>query len=259
VKQFSKFMFLVLGFGLLAAILSSFPVHRVAAAVEPPAINVDVVNTPSVNAHVTNTSLPVTGSVNAAVTGTVNAAQSGAWNVGISGTPSVNANITNAALDVSGTLTATIAPGTSVSVTNQPGTTHLGQDVNNLVTLWAGYSASGSGYPTSTCAGFQQVLPKGTLSPTQCFAVPAGMFLVITDVQFTTNCSGTPVGDVSLTLDGGYHYFAAKQYDSNGWVAFHDYLTTGIVFDHSPAPYVVDSTGTVFFSVTLQGYLIPST
>lgn len=86
-KPFSKIIFLTLGFGVLAVVLSSLPSHPAAVA----ASNIGLVS-------VTNTPLPVTGSVAATITGTptVNAQQSGAWNVGITGTPSVNVGNTSA-------------------------------------------------------------------------------------------------------------------------------------------------------------------
>jgi hypothetical protein len=71
-KHFVRVMLLTLGWGLCAVIVSVLASHHAAAAAPgAPATAVDVENTPTVNAHITNTSVPVTGSVNAAVTGTV--------------------------------------------------------------------------------------------------------------------------------------------------------------------------------------------
>src|SRR5580700_1111150 len=163
-KRFLGSMLLMLGLVVVAVVLASLSSHPATAANNTPAlppIAVSISNTPNVNANITNASLPVTGNVSAAVTGTV------------------NANITNATIPVSGTLSATLAPGASVTVANSsltvttpPGTAHVGQDVNNLVTLWAGYAPSAN-YPSSTCTtGLEQILPSG--SPSQsCYAVPA--------------------------------------------------------------------------------------
>jgi hypothetical protein len=144
-ERFGRIILLTLGLGLTAVALSFFPRRPVVAA--PP--------TPSVPVNVTNTTLPVQG--------TVAAQQSGAWNVGvtrnvgISNTPNVNANITNTtAIPVSGTLTATIASGATVSTTDGPGTTHLGQDVDSLVTILG---------PTPSCSTGQQILATGALVP----------------------------------------------------------------------------------------------
>jgi hypothetical protein len=250
-KRFLGSMLLMLGLVVVAVVLASLSSHPATAANNPPAlppIAVSVSNTPNVNANITNASLPVTGSVNAAVTGTV------------------NANITNATIPVSGTLSATLAPGASVTIANPsltvtapPGTTHMGQDVNNLVTLWAGYAAPGSGLNSSTCTtGLEQILPTGSPSPS-CYTVPAGMLLVVTDVQLTTASQPVPtVGVAYLDLDEGYHYYASKAYDSGGFVTLHDYFTTGMVFNHSPTFQVGVTGQIVFYSLALQGYLVSS-
>lgn len=60
-KHFAKLMLSTLGIGVVAIVLFSLPRHTAAASSGPPAALVTVTNTP----------LPVTGSVNAAVTGTV--------------------------------------------------------------------------------------------------------------------------------------------------------------------------------------------
>ncbi len=243
-KRFLGSMLLMLGLVVVAVALASLSSHPATAANNTPAvppIAVSVSNTPNVNAKITNASLPVTGTV--------------------------NANITNATIPVSGTLTATLAPGASVTVANPsltvttpPGTTHLGQDVNNLVTLWAGYAAPGSGLNSSSCTtGLEQILPSG--SPSQsCYTVPAGMLLVVTDVQLITASSPVPTFGVAyLNLDQGYHYYASKAYDSGGYVTLHDYFTTGMVFNHSPTVQVGVTGQIVFYSVAIQGYLVPST
>src|SRR5580692_4677189 len=82
-----KMILLIFGVGLMTALLSSIHSHPASAASS---------SRPSVT--VANTPLPVTGKINATVSGpvaisgtpSVNAAQSGSWNVGISGTPTVN-------------------------------------------------------------------------------------------------------------------------------------------------------------------------
>jgi hypothetical protein len=250
-KRLFGVMLMMLGLVVVAVVIASLSSHPAAAASNPPAlppISVSVANTPNVNANITNASLPVTGSVNAAVSGTV------------------NANIINASIPVTGTLSATLAPGASVTVANPsltvttpPGTTHLGQDVNNLVTLWAGYAPNDPNLPSSTCTGgLEQVTPAGTPSQS-CYSVPAGMLLVVTDVQFTTySTSGFSSGVAGLVLDGGYHYYNQKAYDAGGSVTLHDYFTAGMVFNHSPT-FQVNVTGQfIFYNLALQGYLISS-
>ncbi len=68
-KQFSKLMLIALSFGIVTLALSVVPSKPVGAAGSAPVM-------------VTNTPLPIQG--------TVNTAQSGTWNVGINGTPNVN-------------------------------------------------------------------------------------------------------------------------------------------------------------------------
>jgi hypothetical protein len=110
--------------GLFAVVLSFYPSHRTAEAAGP---GVTVLNTP----------LPVTGSVNATVTGTVGAQQSGLWNVGINGVPSVNASISNASVPVSGTVSVSSLPsvnlGGSVTVGNTSANPVLTRAVDNAL------------------------------------------------------------------------------------------------------------------------------
>src|SRR5580658_7241934 len=107
-KHFVNLRILTLGSGLFAVVLSSLPTHPAAAAPG---------DAPSLPVKVTNTPLPVQGSVNAAVTGTAGATQSGAWNVGINGTPTVN--VLNAPpLNFPSSLNVTGGP---VNVANTPG------------------------------------------------------------------------------------------------------------------------------------------
>jgi hypothetical protein len=80
-KQFRKLLVLALGFGAMfaaIALVSSGP-----ATAQKPSTPVTVVNT-------TAEPVPTSAQGTTAVAGTVNAVQSGAWNVGITGTPSVN-------------------------------------------------------------------------------------------------------------------------------------------------------------------------
>ena len=60
--------------------------------------------------------------------------------------------------------------------------------------LWFGTGA------TCTTGGFQQRLPSGALSPTTCYAVPAGKYLVVTDVAYNGS-GGTPSGELYFYLD----------------------------------------------------------
>ena len=117
-KHFAQLAILTLGLGLFAAVLSSLPNHPAAAAPGDP---------PSLPVKVTNTPLPVQGSVNAAVSGTVGATQSGPWNVGINGTPNVNV-LSAPPLNLPSTLNVTGGP---INVANTPATPLFNRDVDN--------------------------------------------------------------------------------------------------------------------------------
>jgi len=230
-KQFAKLMLLGLGFGILALVLSSVPIQPLGATGSAP---VTVVNTPlpvsgNVNATVVNTPLPVSLQGTGSISGTVNvgnfpATQPVSGTVGISGTPSVN------------------VANTSLVVTPPAGTTHLGQDVNSLVSLYYDLGA----------ACLKQNFPIGSIG-VSCFSVPSGEFLVVTDVEWTTT-GGTEAG---IQLGAGLSYTSElKEPDSIGFASGHDHLTTGIVFGVTPAvvPYGSSNIGIV----TIGGYLISS-
>ena len=117
---------------------------------------------------------------------------------------------------------------------------------NSLVTLWYNFSSS--------C--FVQVLATGT-NYTECYAVPANNFLVVTDIQFTC-LSGPAGGSVEIALDpfsGGGPFTAIVQPDSNGNAFLQSHLTTGLVFRKTPSLTVLQDPSGCFPSITtLQGY-----
>lgn len=101
-KQFGKMMLLALGFGLLAVVLSSIPNHPAAAAGSAPVTVVGGVT----GATPVPVSLQGTGNIS----GDVNAAQSGAWNVGVNNFPNTQ--------DVSATQSGTWNVGINSTVAN---------------------------------------------------------------------------------------------------------------------------------------------
>ena len=126
-KRFRRPMLLAVYLGLFAVVLSFYPGYR-AAAQTTPSIPVKAANTTkataaattatiSVPVTVVNTPLPVTGNVNASVNGTVNA---NITNASVPVKSTVNANITNAAVPVSGTVNANITNTPSVNVSSLP-------------------------------------------------------------------------------------------------------------------------------------------
>jgi len=118
-KHIARLMLLTLSVGVVAVVLSSLPRHTAAAASDPP-------SPPSLPVKVTNTPLPVTGSVNAAVTGTVAATQSGTWNVGINGTVPVSGTVAVSSLPA-----VTVSGLTSVGITNTSATPVFVRDTDN--------------------------------------------------------------------------------------------------------------------------------
>ncbi len=76
-QKFARAVVLAFGLGIVAIALGLFSTHPAGAAGSAPVM-------------VTNTPLPVSLTGTGSISGNVNAAQSGAWNVGINGTPSVN-------------------------------------------------------------------------------------------------------------------------------------------------------------------------
>src|SRR6266699_3160906 len=117
-KQFSKLMLIALRFGSVTLSLSLVPSTPVGAAGSAPVM-------------VTNTTLPIQG--------TVNTAQSGPWNVGISGTPSVNISNSGSSHVLQRNVDAETL-------------THVGQKASNLIVLFTSSTAFDS-------EGYRRVLP----------------------------------------------------------------------------------------------------
>jgi hypothetical protein len=189
-KDFGRVLLLMLGLGLFAAILLSPPSHPAAAAADPPSIPVTVTNTP----------LPVKGSVSAAVTGTVGAQQSGVWNVGINGTPSVNANITNGSLPISGSVTLT---------GNTAATPIFTEDVDEPGRHpWASFCGGGTGSVTTVSCTMSVPAGETVVIQTESFQdIDNGAVNKVFQQQLSTTCSScggaNPVMILSMP-DNGY-------------------------------------------------------
>ena len=164
----SQLTYALAGLGMVALAALSIPSHESAQAAGAAPVNV------------TNTPLPVQG--------TVSAAQSGAWNVGINGTPSVNV-ATLPALEISGSVDVSGGP---VIVRNEPLGVLNVRDANwkNVLNTFSRRLCVASS-PVFSCGG-------GTPS----VAVPAGLFWVID--QVSGNCSslvGTQVLAVEMVVN----------------------------------------------------------
>ena len=133
-KQLGKIMLLVLGFGLLAVVLFSIPNHQ--------SVKAETIQ----DVKITNTPLPVQGTVNANITGN----------------PVVKAEIFNPLGGPIGSVTLSPCPpatkGTpicGIPYVRQP--THLGVPLVNLVTLRCNVDTSGT-----TCASWACINLNGS-------------------------------------------------------------------------------------------------
>jgi len=264
-RRFSKLMLLVLGYGLLAVVISSLPNHpKAAAAADPPGLPVNVTNTP----------LPV--NVNNAPT--VNAKQSGAWSVGVnnlpatqtvSGTVAVNnfpafpSTLTGATVPVSGSLTANVTFPPSQPVTMP---THLGQPPANLVQLVC-YVASGG-----ACIDWWRVFRNGgapvdcALNLSTCW--PAGYALVVTDVDVTVGpLPPGGAGSWGLWDNTGALTILSEQVIATSSGSFyytsHRSLTTGVILPPSTFNALAYNSGPLISGpaltlATIEGYLVPT-
>jgi hypothetical protein len=178
-KKFAQIMLLTLGFGVFAVVLSLYP-SQPAAADKPGTIDPVLV---------TNTPLPVTGNVNAAVTSLPP--------VQISGTPSVNATITNTPVPVSGQVEVTNFPTAAGDVTVKNTATN---PVPTLATdALSGFVASNycyfnSNYPTDMCV----------IDPL--YSVPAGKIAVLESASgacVTSSTDGMREFQLQLTDPAG--------------------------------------------------------
>jgi len=160
-QKFARAVVLAFCLGTAAIALGLFSTHPAGAAGSAPVT-------------VTNTPLPIQG--------TVNAVQSSAWNVGISGTPSVN---------VAG-LPAVQFNGTQpVTFSNAEANPIFTRDVDSAVRHpIVRFVCSDVGTPGSNCG-----------SSTNFFTVPSGARLVIEQVDGTcTQYSGTNVTGVGIKI-----------------------------------------------------------
>lgn len=214
-KRFARALVVALGIAGLASVVALVP-QKSATAVGGAPVTI-----------MSPLPLPVSGSVNATVGGTVAAQQSGNWNVGIDGTPTVNAN---------------------VSLPNPLPVQPVQQSAANFVSL----DFEGGGY--------FQVLGDGRddLTP---FKLNSKQ-LVITDVQWEISCaSGCVAGDAVTLALGDNAFRAVATYANRGGLPVaggSDHLASGFVADALPNPTVLSGTGsaTIDFLV-LRGYVVP--
>lgn len=158
-KQFSKLTLLALGFGILAVALSSIPNQPAIAGPGAAPVTIQGPLPLLVSGTVGVNNFPSTQPVS----GTVNAARSGTWSVGINGTPTVNLGTGNN-VGISGSVTV---GNTATRETGQTGITApleaancgatpptitvLGQTIDVSTAAFAGVDDRGSCLPIPFC------------------------------------------------------------------------------------------------------------
>jgi hypothetical protein len=121
---------------------------------------------------------------------------------------------------------------------------------NSLVTLYQDSTFS------SPC--FRQLSPSGVLAP-ECYEVPAGSYLVVTEMQ--SDCQAGDGGICFFSLNyappsTSFPYLSSVVGDNPIGTVSHDHFSTGIVFSATPS-YGADVTctsPTCFTSMTLEGF-----
>jgi hypothetical protein len=165
VKHLSKIMLLALGFGLFAVVLSYLPSRRVVAAPPTPSLPVDVTNTP----------LPVQG--------TVSANQSGAWTVGVNNLPSTQA--------VSGT----------VNIGNFPASTPISFSNTSTTPLFVDTDLPARENVSYECTA---AIPSGGAGNAVCapaYTVPSGQILVVDSISFFVYLdTGSQISSAALLI-----------------------------------------------------------
>jgi hypothetical protein len=184
--RFKRAFVVIFGFVLLGFLITAIP-QKNASGQSPAPVTV------------TNTPLPITGSVS----GTVNVRNvplpvrvtnpiSGSVTANISGTPTVNANITNSSLPVNLAAGSTVSvSGSSVSVSNLATSPVRISDVDNP----AHNAVIGSCDLSPSC----NILFTSQLSATQFSSVPSGFLLVIEMVSPSVDVTPGALAFASLT------------------------------------------------------------
>lgn len=220
-KRFARAIAVMLGLAVIGAIVSLVP-QKNATAQGGPTVTI-----------ASPIPLPVTGSVNATVSGAVAAQQSGNWNVGLA---------PNAAVGINGTANVNVTNGTLPTQNTGGGAaTQVGQAASELVNLLCF---------TDSCF---QVFPDGTQSGST-YSIPSGKDLIITDAQWNAlggfGAAGNYVPE-SLVVNGHGVTTLWSQQDTLGNAGGQAHLGTGIVVASGSTIRALGG------SVHFQGYLVP--
>jgi hypothetical protein len=207
-KKITRVILAGLGLGLVTLVLAFFNSRPTSGQLPPPVVPVRVTNTP----------LPVQGSVNAAVAGTVNASQNGAWNVGVNNFPATQSVSFNGAPQPVSLSNTTAAPLFTRDVDNPARQPVLGTcdaisqlPVNNYVSCDLSFTSPTTSF-TSVPAGQRLVIEfvSGTADvPTGfkplSFQIRTGLGNAYTYISFATTFMGT------LAPNGLDEYQVAQQ------------------------------------------------
>jgi len=175
------------------------------------------------NVTVTNTPLPVQGTVNV---GNFPATQPVSGAVSITGTPSVH---------------VTAATPLPTQPVGGGAATQVGQPASSLINLFCNPSCN-------------ELLPGGGGTDVV-YAVPSGKALIITDVQWTFQVLGVhgPTSVVQIFGPGGFVAFFPSPVDASGGTSGQVHLATGLVFLPGQAPTLGPGQ-----QAGMQGYLVPN-
>lgn len=214
-KRFARAFAVTLGLVVLGSVISLVPQKNAAGAGGAP---VTVVNTP----------LPVTGNVNAAVTGAV----------GVNNFPAFPTTLTGATVPVSGSVTTSFdAPS------------HLGVKPSQFVNLF-----NSAGLGAVTLGPWQRIGADGSLTS---FSIPQGQLLVVTDIELSVD-GGTPGDTVSALIRTSLTVLWTSPivvFDTHTHAQITDHLIGGLALTYLPEVGIEVFTNSASFSFNLQGYL----
>jgi hypothetical protein len=142
--------------------------------------------------------------------------------------------------------------------------THLGVPASSLVSIGC-YVFKSTSIPITSnsiqsvsCTGWQLNQPDGAVQDN--YAIPQGYNLVLTDIEVlqTSSNPGSYTG-FSVGTASGVLLVDVGTFDSGGYVAFREHLTTGFLCASLPTLTLTSGAGASGEpSLTMQGYLVPA-
>jgi hypothetical protein len=142
----------------------------------------------------------------------------------------------------------TVANGNSNPVV----TSSLGSPASVLVSLTCTGTSSAT---PAICNEWSLTTAGGTVQDH--YSVPAGYYLVTTDIECSATDTPGTLETLAVTVNGFGRFWDVVTSDTIGVISFRDHLTTGIAFSTMPAVGMNGSAG--LRNLTIQGYLTSST